>query len=93
MQTVLITGGTGLIGKSLAKALLAKGYKVIILSRNIARKTATENKTFARWDIKKQQIDIEAVQKADFIIHLAGAAVVDKKWTEAYKQEIIEQPD
>jgi len=42
-QTVLITGGTGLIGKSLAKALLAKGYRVIILTRNITWKTSAEN--------------------------------------------------
>lgn len=90
MQTVLITGGTGLVGKALTNTLQAKGYKVIILSRNITGKTATEHKSFARWDIKKQQIDVEAVQKSDFIIHLAGAGVVDKKWTKAYKQEIIE---
>jgi uncharacterized protein (TIGR01777 family) len=48
------------------------------------------NKTFARWDVKKQEIDIEAFKKADFIIHLAGAGVVDKKWTDAYKKEIAD---
>ena len=88
MQTVLITGGTGMVGKTLANALLAKGYRVIILSRNLQQ--AGQNLSYAKWDLKKQEIDIEAVQQADHIIHLAGAGVVEKKWTPAYKKEIIE---
>lgn len=87
-QIILITGGTGLVGKTLSNALLAKGYKVIVLSRNL--KPASENLGYALWDIKKQEIDIAAVQKADHIIHLAGAGVVEKKWTGAYKKEIVE---
>ncbi|MEO7305860.1 MAG: TIGR01777 family oxidoreductase, partial [Ferruginibacter sp.] len=51
---------------------------------------ASENLGYALWDIKKQEIDIAAVQKADHIIHLAGAGVVEKKWTGAYKKEIVE---
>ncbi len=90
MQTVLITGGTGLVGRSLTKALLQKGYKVIILTRNISIKHTPENISYARWDIKKQEIDITAIQQADIIIHLAGAGVVDKKWTDAYKKEIVD---
>ena len=46
------------------------------------------NISYALWDVNKQQIDVAAIQKADHIIHLAGAGVVDKKWTEAYKAEI-----
>jgi uncharacterized protein (TIGR01777 family) len=42
------------------------------------------------WDIDKQQIDAAALAKADHIIHLAGAGVADKRWTEARKQEIID---
>jgi uncharacterized protein (TIGR01777 family) len=87
-QTVLITGGTGLVGKALANALLARGYKVIILSRT--PKQPEENLSYARWNIKKQEIDIPAIQQADHIVHLAGAGVVEKKWTTAYKKEIVE---
>ncbi len=90
MQTVLITGGTGLVGNELTKALLAKGYKVIVLSRNITGKPAGENLSYARWDVKNQEIDIAAVQAADHIVHLAGAGVVEKKWTAAYKKKIVE---
>ena len=87
-KTVLITGGTGLVGQSLTEALIAKGYKVIIVTRNITGKKQTDNLAFAKWDVGKQQIDTDAVQQADYIIHLAGAGVVEKRWSEAYKKEI-----
>ena len=89
METVLITGGTGMVGKAITTHLLANGYKVIILTRQLP---VTKNKAsaveYALWDINAQTIDITALQKADYIIHLAGAGVVDKKWTPAYKLEI-----
>jgi uncharacterized protein (TIGR01777 family) len=87
MQTVLITGGSGLVGQELSKMLINKGFKVIILSRN--KNSSNNNIQYAQWDIKKQTIDLKALQEADFIIHLAGAGVVDKKWTESYKKEIL----
>ena len=88
-QTVLITGGTGLIGKSLSALLLKKGYKVIILTRNMVRSSGNELE-FAIWNVEKQEIDGRAIQKADYIIHLAGAGVMDKNWDEKYKKEIVE---
>jgi len=90
MHTVLITGGSGLIGKRLTKHLTEKGYRVIILSRASKEQPARAQVSYANWDVKKQTIDIEAIRSADFIIHLAGAGVVDKRWTDAYKKEIIE---
>jgi uncharacterized protein (TIGR01777 family) len=89
-QTVLITGGTGLVGKALTEVLVKKGYKVIILTRNAAGKAQSSNVFYAGWNVSKQEIDIAAVQEADYIIHLAGAGVVEKKWTTAYKKEIQE---
>ena len=89
MQTVLITGGTGLVGRALTVALLEKGYQVIILTRKIPEGSQRQIK-YALWDVAKQSIDVQAVQKADHIIHLAGAGVVDKKWSDAYKKEIID---
>lgn len=90
METVLITGGTGLIGKELTKKLQEKGYAVIILTRRLPDKNIVQKDTisYTVWDVKKQAIDVAAIQKADYIIHLAGASVIDKKWTEAYKKEI-----
>jgi uncharacterized protein (TIGR01777 family) len=90
METVLITGGTGLVGKELTKKLLEKGYEVIVLTRKLPRDNSVVKNgvSYAIWNVAKQTIDVAAVQKADHIIHLAGAGVVDKKWTVAYKKEI-----
>ena len=90
MQTVLITGGSGLIGKRLTKQLTDKGCQVIILTRSVKEKQHSGKVSYALWDIQKQTIDVQAVQSADIIIHLAGAGVVDKRWTDAYKKEILE---
>ena len=88
MEEVLITGGTGLVGKALTKHLLNNGYKVCILSRS-AHQSDNNNLRYTNWNVKKGIIDKEAVINSDHIIHLAGAGVVDKKWTAEYKDEII----
>jgi len=90
MQTVLITGGTGLLGHALVKTIINHDYHVIILTRSLDKKVNDEKVSYALWDVKARTIDIAAVQKADHIIHLAGAGVIDKKWTDAYKKEIVE---
>jgi len=81
-----------LIGKSLTKMLLQKGYKVIVLSRQtgISGHQAGDGTYFAQWGIEKQTIDKSAIQQADYIIHLAGAGVAEKRWTEKRKKEILE---
>ncbi|MCU0439236.1 MAG: TIGR01777 family oxidoreductase [Raineya sp.] len=85
-MNVLITGGTGLVGKVLTKLLQEKNYTVSYLSRS---KQSGSIKTY-HWDIDKKQIDIEAIAQADYIVHLAGAGVADKRWTDSYKKEIID---
>lgn len=95
MATVLITGGTGMIGNRLSELLTEKGYDVIILSRNKEPQTPnhtpqTGSISYAHWDVKNQIIDIAAVQNADHIIHLAGANVAEKRWNKKRKQEIID---
>lgn len=90
MYTVMITGGTGLVGNVLSRMLEAKGYQVIILTRSAKNKEKKGNIRYAEWDPGRQSIDVAALQSADFIIHLAGAGVVDKKWTSAYRKEILE---
>jgi len=91
MSTILITGGTGLIGTALTKELLSKNYDVIILTRSPEKYSSnTERLSYVKWDIDKQTIDINAISKADYIIHLAGAGVADKRWTSKRKKEILE---
>ena len=90
-STILITGGTGLIGTALTKALIGNGHKVIILTRDpTSKKNLPENTTYAAWDIEKQTLDLKALQQADYIVHLAGAGIADKRWTEKRKQEIVD---
>jgi len=87
MTTVLITGGTGLVGKELTRQLKAKGYAVIHLSRTTNKNT--ETLTYY-WDYTKDLIEPEAIEKADYIIHLAGENVSGKRWTTNRKKQIID---
>ncbi|MGV3656932.1 MAG: TIGR01777 family oxidoreductase [Chitinophagaceae bacterium] len=87
MATILVTGGTGMIGKSLTTLLVKRGHHVIILSRQ--KKNSTEkNISYAQWYPAAQTIDAAAVQQADYIVHLAGANVGEGRWTEKRKKEI-----
>lgn len=89
METILLTGGTGTIGKYLTAHLLKKGYKVIILTRKLSGGNSIHaGVSYASWNINENLIDTDALQKADHIIHLAGAGVVEKRWSSAYKKEI-----
>ena len=91
MPTVLITGGTGTIGKSLTTFLLNKGYQVIILTRHPEKYNSNNEKlSYAAWDVSADLINEEAIEEADYIIHLAGENVATKKWTEQRKKEIVE---
>ncbi len=85
MARVLITGGTGLVGTAVKNLLLQKGYEVVLLTRS-----TVSDKGYAHWDINAGTIDTTAIAEADYIIHLAGAGVADKRWSEARKQEILD---
>ncbi len=87
MATILITGGTGLVGRFLCKKLKNKGYSVAILGRT-SQKVA-EITTYT-WDIEKNEIEKEAIEKADYIIHLTGANISESRWTAKRKKLIID---
>jgi uncharacterized protein (TIGR01777 family) len=83
----LITGGTGLVGKKLCKLLLEKRHEVCVLSRT--KKTIPGISTHL-WNPEKEIIDRTALENVDIVIHLAGAGIADKRWTQKRKAEIIE---
>lgn len=86
MPITLIAGGTGFIGMHLSRHLSAQGHTVRHLSRSARPESPFE--TF-RWDVKGQTIDDAALADVDYVVNLAGAGIVDKRWTEARKQVII----
>ncbi len=90
MATVLITGGTGMIGSALTRELLNRHYDIIILTRSPEKYSNTSRLSYARWDVDKQTIDGDAITKADYIVHLAGAGIADKRWTSKRKKKIAE---
>jgi len=83
---ILLTGGTGLIGTQLTKALLAKGYQVSHLDRKPGKNPQV--KTYLL-DVTKGEIDATCINGVDTIVHLAGAGIVGKRWTDERKKEII----
>ncbi len=85
-MNVLITGGTGLIGKRLSEMLQEKGYSVSFLSRG---KTDVKRKIKVyHWNPDKGELDETAIRNADYIINLAGASVAGGRWTQKRKEEI-----
>ena len=88
-MTVLITGATGLVGQELVNLLLQNGYTIHYLSTSKSKLVSQNNYKGFFWNPKKSEIDTNALTGVEVIIHLAGANVA-KKWTTAYKEEIIE---
>lgn len=88
MDKILITGGTGFIGMNLIPFLSQCGFELAVLSRN-PKAAKFSNVDFYHWDIKKREIETEAVKNVDFIINLAGANIGAKKWTGERKNLIL----
>ncbi|WBX72800.1 TIGR01777 family oxidoreductase [Tenacibaculum pacificus] len=83
MTKILITGGTGLVGKQLQQVFKKQNIEVVILTRNPKQ----ENEF--KWDINQKYIDEKAFENITHIIHLAGAGIADKRWTITRKKELI----
>ena len=86
-KNVLITGGSGFVGKYLTGMLLEAGYTVSILTRN-SKKNSDDIKYYL-WDVPSQTIEKASVINADYIIHLAGENIAGKRWTQQRKSDII----
>lgn len=87
MERVLITGGRGLIGQNLRIRLEEQGYEVVLLSRGGGKDLSKESLT---WDIYRGEIDRDALNTCDYIIHLAGANMGALRWTRKRKKEILD---
>jgi uncharacterized protein (TIGR01777 family) len=92
MNSILITGGTGLLGQLLTNALLQRGHRVNLLSRKAGKSAPdgdTPVKTFV-WDVNAGTIDAACLDGVDTIIHLAGESIADGRWTPQRKQQLID---
>lgn len=89
-KRVVVTGATGLIGRKLSMQLAAKGYSVVVFSRNAAKARAKlpEAAEFVNWTPAEQGAWAGAIDGAYAVINLAGANNFAKRWNDAYKQEI-----
>lgn len=83
MATVLITGGTGLVGQRLANLLHSQGFDVVILSR---KKTTNSKFRFITWDEIKNFKPLKELGNLKYIIHLSGANVSEKRWIKDRKK-------
>ena len=84
IKKVAVTGSSGLIGAAVVAQLQSDGYKVLKLVRRPPR-AADE----VSWDPKKGEIDLKSLEGVDAVFHLAGAGVGDKRWTAAYRSQIL----
>ena len=88
MKTILITGGTGLIGRYLIKSLSKDSNTIYVLTRSKSR--FENNVNFINWDPDSQRLDLSNISAVDYIINLAGASIDGSRWTNSYKRKILE---
>lgn len=86
---VLITGATGLVGTELVSLLLKNGHHVHYLTTSEDKLQSEAHYKGFIWNPESGYIDDECIEGVDAIIHLAGASI-GKRWTDTYKQEILE---
>ena len=86
---VLITGGSGTLGKEIANLVFKKKYEVNILTRNKNLKSHNPRLKYFYWNPKKEVIDLDCFKDVDSVINLAGFPVF-KLWTKANKTKIFD---
>ncbi|MEU8385644.1 TIGR01777 family oxidoreductase [Streptosporangium sp. NPDC048865] len=82
---VTVTGSSGLLGSALVRALRDDGARVVRLVRRVPR---GDDEAF--WNPAKGVVDQAALEGAGAVIHLAGAGIGDRRWSEAYKREVVD---
>ncbi|MBP9113914.1 MAG: TIGR01777 family oxidoreductase [Polyangiaceae bacterium] len=86
MKTWLLSGGTGLIGSALATSLVEDGHRVTVLSRTKAAER--DGLTFVEWTPTQAGPWQDHVSEADVVVHLAGAGIAEKRWTDERMREL-----
>lgn len=89
---IAVTGGTGFIGRALLKALIARGDKVLVFSRDRARAKSQlgDSYDYAEWDPNAQSPAAweHELKGCDALVHLAGESINGGRWTESFKAQL-----
>ncbi|MGA0064710.1 MAG: TIGR01777 family oxidoreductase [Ilumatobacteraceae bacterium] len=80
---ILVSGASGLIGTELVGRLVRGGHEVMRLVRREARSGEV------RWNPGVEDLASSVVDGIDAVINLSGAGIGDRRWTPAYKEEIL----
>lgn len=88
MKTILITGATGMIGREIVRSCHARDYKVHYLTTSKSKLSDSENYKGFYWNPSNNEIDVACFEGVETIINMAGASI-SKRWTQAYKKEIL----
>ena len=80
---IVISGASGLIGTQLVTTLKSSGHEVV----QLVRRTAGAGQIM--WDPKSGKLDPASLEGCDAVIHLSGAGIGDKRWSDAYRREIL----
>ena len=83
---IAITGASGLIGSALSAALRAAGDRPVAL----VRRAVVAGEDAIEWNPAEGRIDAAALEGMHGVVHLAGAGIGDKRWTDAYKREVLD---
>src|SRR6476646_1708188 len=91
-KRVIVTGATGLIGREVCKELIARGYEVVVFSRNpdSARTKVPGAADYVAWTPSETGPWAAKLDGAWGVISLAGASVAGKRWSEDYKRTLRE---
>ena len=88
---ILISGGTGLVGKELGKALVKNGHELFVLTRSPEKSIVYTPypHTPVFWEAAKTAIPGEIMSQMDGVINMAGRGIADKRWTSNYKSKLF----
>lgn len=83
-MAIIVTGSSGLLGSALVKALRADGARVVRLVRR-----APQGADESFWNPAKGLVDPAALEGAEAVVHLAGAGIGDRRWSDDFKREVV----
>src|SRR6266566_9320963 len=86
---VLISGGSGFIGRRLAESLASDGHDVVVLSRQLVMKDPPKDVRYVTWDARAHGDWVRELAGAQSVVNLAGASIGSWPWTRRRMAELL----